>query len=93
MLYSFKGGKTDGAHPWAGLTNVNGTLYGTTVNGGATADGTVFLLHCSARKRCFTALPATKTANTRMRTSSRTMARYTVRPRMGESTAMERSSR
>ena len=93
VLYSFKGGKTDGAHPWAGLTNVNGTLYGTTVNGGATADGTVFSITLSGKEAVSTALPATKTANTRMRISSTTRARYTGRPHMGESTTMERSSR
>jgi uncharacterized repeat protein (TIGR03803 family) len=44
VLYSFKGGKTDGAHPYAGLTNVNGTLYGTTPYGGVYGYGTVFSL-------------------------------------------------
>ena len=33
LLYSFKGG-ADGAYPFAGLTFVNGTLYGTTHDGG-----------------------------------------------------------
>ena len=33
MLYAFKGG-SDGANPLAGLINVNGTLYGTTAQGG-----------------------------------------------------------
>jgi len=47
VLYSFKGGSEDGAYPEAGLINVKGTLYGTTVNGGANSgsgpgDGTVF---------------------------------------------------
>ena len=41
VLYRFKGGK-DGANPQADLTNVNGTLYGTTVAGGASGKGTVF---------------------------------------------------
>jgi uncharacterized repeat protein (TIGR03803 family) len=35
VLYSFKGG-TDGAIPEASLIAVNGTLYGTTINGGTT---------------------------------------------------------
>lgn len=35
MLHSFAGG-TDGANPYAALTNVNGTLYGTTSLGGNT---------------------------------------------------------
>jgi uncharacterized repeat protein (TIGR03803 family) len=44
VLYRFKGGKGDGAKPEAGLLNVNGTLYGTTRQGGASHYhyGTVF---------------------------------------------------
>ncbi|HLY01868.1 MAG TPA: choice-of-anchor tandem repeat GloVer-containing protein [Candidatus Cybelea sp.] len=42
VVYSFKGGSGDGATPFAGLINVNGTLYGTTDEGGANGDGTVF---------------------------------------------------
>jgi len=42
VLYSFKGGSGDGEFPLAGLINVKGTLYGTTVYGGANDDGTVF---------------------------------------------------
>jgi uncharacterized repeat protein (TIGR03803 family) len=38
------GGKGDGAYPGAALLDVNGTLYGTTVDGGANGDGTVFSL-------------------------------------------------
>jgi uncharacterized repeat protein (TIGR03803 family) len=34
VVYSFAGGQGDGANPSAGLLNVNGTLYGTTENGG-----------------------------------------------------------
>jgi uncharacterized repeat protein (TIGR03803 family) len=46
VLYAFKGG-SDGAIPVAGLINVGGTLYGTTYNGGGSANcpqgcGTVF---------------------------------------------------
>ena len=33
---------TDGAHPNAGLIDVNGTLYGTTSGGGKSDYGTVF---------------------------------------------------
>jgi uncharacterized repeat protein (TIGR03803 family) len=40
VLYSFSG--PDGAEPDATLLNVNGTLYGTTVQGGAYRSGTVF---------------------------------------------------
>ena len=38
VLYSF-GGVPDGAHPYAGLVNVNGTLYGTTEFGGSGSCG------------------------------------------------------
>jgi len=36
--------KSDGAYPWAGLTVIGNTLFGTTVAGGAYGDGTVFSL-------------------------------------------------
>jgi uncharacterized repeat protein (TIGR03803 family) len=42
VLYSFEGGKTDGAHPQAGLVSIKGTLYGTTDTAGASRVGTVF---------------------------------------------------
>src|SRR5580700_1614528 len=41
VLHSFAGG-SDGSNPYAGLLNVNGTLYGTTANGGTYGGGTVF---------------------------------------------------
>jgi len=41
VLHSFKGG-SDGAYPQAGLINVGGTLYGTTIDGGAHNGGMVF---------------------------------------------------
>jgi uncharacterized repeat protein (TIGR03803 family) len=41
VLHSF-GGSGDGMNPYAGLIDVNGTLYGTTVKGGANNWGTVF---------------------------------------------------
>lgn len=40
-LYSFAGG-SDGGNPYAGLTKVSNTLYGTTIDGGANGVGTVF---------------------------------------------------
>lgn len=50
VLYSFKKIRTHGATPAAGLTNVRGVLYGTTMNGGITdgygGDGTVFKISC-----------------------------------------------
>ena len=44
-LYSFTGG-SDGGHPYASLTLVGATLYGTTPNGGTAGDyGTVFAIN------------------------------------------------
>ena len=46
VLHSFSGGGTDGANPAAGVIDVNGVLYGTTVNGsGDGLRGTVFAVH------------------------------------------------
>jgi len=56
VLHSFKGGADDGAMPLAGLTYLNGTLYGTTSSGGANVDmehnreGTVFSYDLSSGK-------------------------------------------
>jgi uncharacterized repeat protein (TIGR03803 family) len=44
VIHSFGGSAEDGSSPYAGLVNVNGTLYGTTEFGGANDDGTVFSL-------------------------------------------------
>ncbi|HEY2475346.1 MAG TPA: choice-of-anchor tandem repeat GloVer-containing protein [Candidatus Cybelea sp.] len=41
VLYRFLG-EPDGAFPFASLTGIHGTLYGTTRNGGSTRAGTVF---------------------------------------------------
>jgi uncharacterized repeat protein (TIGR03803 family) len=46
VLYSFTGG-ADGAFPFAGLAELNGTLYGTTQQGGAHKTGTVFAITTS----------------------------------------------
>jgi uncharacterized repeat protein (TIGR03803 family) len=46
VLYRFKAGN-DGAHPYAGLIVVNGTLYGTTYQGGTSGAGTVFSVSAS----------------------------------------------
>jgi len=43
-LYSFSGG-SDGAQPFAGLTLSTNTLYGTTLLGGNSGDGTAFALN------------------------------------------------
>jgi uncharacterized repeat protein (TIGR03803 family) len=42
LLHSFTG--ADGKYPYAGLINVNGTLYGTTYDGGPNSLGTVFAI-------------------------------------------------
>ncbi|MGB8909032.1 MAG: choice-of-anchor tandem repeat GloVer-containing protein [Candidatus Cybelea sp.] len=47
VLYSFGSGSGDGGHPAAGLTDVNGMLYGTTSGGGAGNQGTVFSITTS----------------------------------------------
>ncbi len=44
VLHSFGSKSGDGEYPYAGLVNVNGTIYGTTYYGGAKGDGTVFSL-------------------------------------------------
>lgn len=42
VIYSFTGGK-DGAHPYGGLSlGTDGNLYGTTFDGGANGQGTIF---------------------------------------------------
>jgi uncharacterized repeat protein (TIGR03803 family) len=46
VLHSFTG-EPDGFGPEYGLLNVNGTLYGTTANGGTNGDGTVFAITAS----------------------------------------------
>jgi uncharacterized repeat protein (TIGR03803 family) len=43
VVYAFKGG-SDGLNPDAGLTNIGGLLYGTTVSGGTDFNGTVFAI-------------------------------------------------
>jgi uncharacterized repeat protein (TIGR03803 family) len=50
MIYRFKGGPGDGEHPSAGLINVNGTLYGTTLEGGELGCGTIFAMTTSGKE-------------------------------------------
>jgi uncharacterized repeat protein (TIGR03803 family) len=50
VLYRFKGG-SDGAKPFAGLTDFNGTLYGTTESGGTSGDGTVFTVSLAGKEQ------------------------------------------
>ena len=44
VLHSFDLDSGDGAEPFAGLTNVGGTIYGATIGGGAYLVGTVFAI-------------------------------------------------
>jgi len=50
MLHSF-GGAGDGKLPYAGVTSINGRLYGTTLEGGANSDGTVFKITMSGKEK------------------------------------------
>ncbi len=50
VLHSFQGPKRDGEGPYAGLLNVNGVFYGTTVYGGATDGGAVYKITPSGTK-------------------------------------------
>src|ERR1700678_135424 len=49
-LHSFNGGKKDGASPYAGMIEVDGTLYGTTSGGGAYGYGTVFKITSAGKE-------------------------------------------
>lgn len=55
VLHNFGGttssGSNDGAVPYANLTDVNGTLYGTTAYGGSAGDGTVFEISTSGEEQ------------------------------------------
>jgi uncharacterized repeat protein (TIGR03803 family) len=51
VLHSFRGDPRDGSYPEAGLTDVAGTLYGTTYYGGVRRDdGTVFSMTTSGQE-------------------------------------------
>lgn len=51
VLYSFGSDEYDGRLPVAAVTDVNGTLYGTTSEGGSTGYGTVFSLTMSGTEK------------------------------------------
>jgi uncharacterized repeat protein (TIGR03803 family) len=54
ILYSFKGGTKDGGGPQAGVVlDAGGNIYGTTVNGGKSGDGTVFELVAPVGKAAY----------------------------------------
>ena len=57
VLHSFgsSGANPDGTSPIAGLTNVNGTLYGTTSSGGKDNQGTVFSITPTGTEQVCTA--------------------------------------
>jgi len=59
LLYSFGAGSNDGANPDAPVVLVGDSLYGTTVGGGATGNGTVFGLQIGGL--VFTAEPVAAT--------------------------------
>jgi uncharacterized repeat protein (TIGR03803 family) len=42
IVYSFRDNGSDGNTPYAGLVDVKGVLYGTTVSGGTYNGGTIF---------------------------------------------------
>lgn len=50
VLYNFQGGN-DGNAPYTGLTESNGTIYGTTLQGGTQNAGTVFALTTSGSEQ------------------------------------------
>ena len=51
VLHRFAGGSSDGSDPVAGLTNVSGTLYGTTAGGGPNGFGTVFKITTAGKEK------------------------------------------
>jgi uncharacterized repeat protein (TIGR03803 family) len=51
VLHSFGTSKDDGDGPYAGLVDLNGTLYGTTISGGAYCCGTVFSITTGGNER------------------------------------------
>jgi uncharacterized repeat protein (TIGR03803 family) len=50
VLYRFES-EPDGHRPFAGLTDVNGTLYGTTESGGTYQEGTIFSISTSGSEQ------------------------------------------
>jgi uncharacterized repeat protein (TIGR03803 family) len=50
VLYSFKGGKTDGQYAKGGVVEKSGVLYGTTQNGGAYNGGTFYKITTSGKE-------------------------------------------
>jgi uncharacterized repeat protein (TIGR03803 family) len=59
LVYSFSGSSTDGANPDAPVILIGDSLYGTTVGGGSTGNGTVFGLQISGLLFTSAPVPAT----------------------------------
>jgi uncharacterized repeat protein (TIGR03803 family) len=51
VIYSFKAGKKDGGYPYGKLVELNGKLYGTTMQGGSTGWGTLFSVTTTGTER------------------------------------------
>jgi len=51
VLYSFRASASDGTTPYSGLTDVKGTLYGTTFLSGAYGYGTVFSITTGGKEK------------------------------------------
>ncbi|MGA7355537.1 MAG: choice-of-anchor tandem repeat GloVer-containing protein [Candidatus Cybelea sp.] len=51
VLYSFQGGSGDGATPYAAVTPLRGTLYGTTAYGGSNDQGAIFAITRTGKER------------------------------------------
>jgi uncharacterized repeat protein (TIGR03803 family) len=58
VLYRFRG-RSDGANPYAGLTELDGSLYGTTAGGGAHSEGTLFKSSMSGKESVIYSFGAT----------------------------------
>ena len=79
VVHRLGGSPDDGSRPQAGLINLNGTLYGTTGDGGAKGDGTVFAITPSVPKRCSIASMPLAMGECRWQAFSTSTARYTAR--------------
>ena len=62
VIYDFQGYPSDGSAPYSGLINVNGTLYGTTISGGSSDNGTAFEITSSGEKVYYPAIYRTNGA-------------------------------
>lgn len=58
VLYSFGNASGDGIYPYAGLLDLNGTLYGATQDGGSNGNGAVFSMKLGGRERLLSSFNA-----------------------------------